>query len=157
MFVPQLLEYKPQQNLEFPKYHIVPPPPPPPIRDTFGDPPLLTFQDYTTDNSDAQKTTLWHIRGPDQCFCSTAWAWGPPFGPLGLGAPGSPGPSRAHSSSMRAGSLGEREPARIPILTSFHKLHFPFVKPSNAKLRNCGNVEIKVSCILYPCWLFTVN
>ena len=41
MFVPQLLEYKPQQNLEFPKYHIVPPPPP--IRDTFGEPPLLTF------------------------------------------------------------------------------------------------------------------
>jgi hypothetical protein len=71
---------------------------------------------------------------------------------LGLGAPGSPGPSRPHSSSLRAGSLGEREPARIPILTSFHKLHFPFVKPSNAKLRNCGNVElIKVSCILYPC------
>ena len=47
MFVPQLLEYKPQQNLEFPKYLIVPPPPPP-IRDTFGEPPLLTFQDYTT-------------------------------------------------------------------------------------------------------------
>jgi hypothetical protein len=39
-------------------------------------------------NSDGQKTTLWHIRGPSQCFCSTAWAWGPPFGPLGLGAPG---------------------------------------------------------------------
>jgi hypothetical protein len=39
-------------------------------------------------NYDDQKTTLWHIRGPGQCFCSTAWAWGPPFGPLGLGAPG---------------------------------------------------------------------
>jgi hypothetical protein len=39
-------------------------------------------------NSDGQKTTLWHIRGPGQCFCSTAWAWGPPFGPLWLGAPG---------------------------------------------------------------------
>jgi hypothetical protein len=38
-------------------------------------------------NYDDQKTTLWHIRGPGQCFCSTAWALGPPFGPLGLGAP----------------------------------------------------------------------
>jgi hypothetical protein len=40
-------------------------------------------------NSDGQKTTLWHIRGPGHCFCSTAWACPPPpFGPLGLGAPG---------------------------------------------------------------------
>jgi hypothetical protein len=39
-------------------------------------------------NSDGQKTTLWHIRGLGQCFCSTAWAWAPPFGPLWLGAPG---------------------------------------------------------------------
>jgi hypothetical protein len=42
MFVPQLLEKKIQQNLEFPKYHIVntptpPPPPPPPIQETFGE------------------------------------------------------------------------------------------------------------------------
>jgi hypothetical protein len=54
MFVPQLLE-KNQRSLEYPKYQTVniptpppPPPPPPPIQDTFVEPPLLTFQDYTT-------------------------------------------------------------------------------------------------------------
>jgi hypothetical protein len=62
MFVPQLLEYKPQHNLEFPKYHIVPPPSP--IRDTFGEPPLLTFQDYTT----GFKTTFTYPQRPEHTF-----------------------------------------------------------------------------------------
>ena len=37
-------------------------------------------------NSDGQKTTLWHIRSPGQCLLYSL-SLGPPFGPLGLGAP----------------------------------------------------------------------
>ena len=62
---PNYYKNKPQQNLEFPNYHIVPPPPPPANdEDTFGEPPLLTFQDYTTGTT----PIAWHLTVVSACF-----------------------------------------------------------------------------------------